>query len=61
MYITTVDGASFQELKQDQSLNVTFSGFLSLFPPNLPPVANLFLNPWPWLEDSLLCCGGPLE
>jgi len=28
MYITTVDGASFQELKQDQSLNVTFSGFL---------------------------------
>ncbi|XP_037707488.1 spindle assembly abnormal protein 6 homolog [Drosophila subpulchrella] len=28
MYITTVDSASFQELKQDQSLNVTFSGFL---------------------------------
>ncbi|XP_016951141.1 spindle assembly abnormal protein 6 homolog [Drosophila biarmipes] len=28
MYITTVDSTSFQELKQDQSLNVTFSGFL---------------------------------
>ncbi|XP_017008783.2 spindle assembly abnormal protein 6 homolog [Drosophila takahashii] len=28
MYITTVDSASFQELKQDQSLNVTFSGFM---------------------------------
>ncbi|XP_017076260.1 spindle assembly abnormal protein 6 homolog [Drosophila eugracilis] len=28
MYITTVDSASFQDLKQDQSLNVTFSGFM---------------------------------
>lgn len=28
MYITTVDSASFHELKQDQSLNVTFSGFM---------------------------------
>ncbi|XP_023166401.1 spindle assembly abnormal protein 6 homolog [Drosophila hydei] len=28
MYITTVDSASFQELKQDQSLNVTFAGFM---------------------------------
>lgn len=28
MYITTVDSASFQELKQDQSLHVTFSGFI---------------------------------
>ncbi|XP_016937450.4 spindle assembly abnormal protein 6 homolog [Drosophila suzukii] len=28
MYIATVDSTSFQELKQDQSLNVTFSGFL---------------------------------
>ncbi|KAH8362985.1 hypothetical protein KR084_003930 [Drosophila pseudotakahashii] len=28
MYITTVDSASFQELKQDQLLNVTFSGFM---------------------------------
>ncbi|KAL9899021.1 spindle assembly abnormal 6 isoform 1-T1 [Glossina fuscipes fuscipes] len=27
MYITTVDNASFQELKQEQSLHVTFSGF----------------------------------
>uniref|UniRef100_A0A1B0A8S1 Uncharacterized protein n=1 Tax=Glossina pallidipes TaxID=7398 RepID=A0A1B0A8S1_GLOPL len=27
MYITTVDSASFQELKQEQSLHVTFSGF----------------------------------
>lgn len=28
MYITTVDSASFQELKQDQSLHVTFAGFI---------------------------------
>lgn len=28
MYITTVDSASFHELKQDQSLNVTFAGFM---------------------------------
>nr|5AL7_A Chain A, SPINDLE ASSEMBLY ABNORMAL PROTEIN 6 HOMOLOG [Drosophila melanogaster]5AL7_B Chain B, SPINDLE ASSEMBLY ABNORMAL PROTEIN 6 HOMOLOG [Drosophila melanogaster] len=28
MYITTVDSASFQDLKQDQSLNVSFSGFI---------------------------------
>ncbi|XP_034487731.1 spindle assembly abnormal protein 6 homolog [Drosophila innubila] len=28
MYITTVDSASFHELKQDQSLNVTFVGFM---------------------------------
>ncbi|KAH8340655.1 hypothetical protein KR059_003523 [Drosophila kikkawai] len=28
MYITTVDSASFHELKKDQSLNVTFSGFM---------------------------------
>ncbi|EDW58377.1 spindle assembly abnormal protein 6 homolog [Drosophila virilis] len=28
MYITTVDSVSFQELKQDQSLNVTFAGFM---------------------------------
>lgn len=28
MYITTVDSTSFQELKQDQSLHVTFSGFI---------------------------------
>lgn len=28
MYITTVDSASFHELKQDQSLNVSFAGFM---------------------------------
>lgn len=28
MYITTVDGCSFNELKQDQSLHVTFAGFI---------------------------------
>ncbi|KAH8278455.1 hypothetical protein KR018_003587, partial [Drosophila ironensis] len=28
MYITTVDSSSFQELKQDQALNVTFTGFM---------------------------------
>ncbi|XP_067619396.1 spindle assembly abnormal protein 6 homolog isoform X2 [Eurosta solidaginis] len=28
MYITTVDGGSFSELKQDQSLHVTFTGFI---------------------------------
>ncbi|XP_034117369.2 LOW QUALITY PROTEIN: spindle assembly abnormal protein 6 homolog [Drosophila albomicans] len=28
MYITTVDNASFHILKQDQSLNVTFAGFM---------------------------------
>ncbi|EDW39290.1 GL14013 [Drosophila persimilis] len=28
MYITTVDSTSFHELKQDQSLNVTFAGFM---------------------------------
>ncbi|XP_037819451.1 spindle assembly abnormal protein 6 homolog [Lucilia sericata] len=28
MYITTVDSTSFQELKQDQSLHVTFAGFI---------------------------------
>lgn len=28
MYITTVDTASFHELKQDQSLNVSFVGFM---------------------------------
>lgn len=28
MYITTVDSQSFQELKQDQSLHVTFAGFI---------------------------------
>ncbi|EDV94636.1 spindle assembly abnormal protein 6 homolog [Drosophila grimshawi] len=28
MYITTVDSASFHQLKQDQSLNVTFGGFM---------------------------------
>jgi len=28
MYITTVDSASFHQLKQDQSLNVTFVGFM---------------------------------
>ncbi|KAH8337655.1 hypothetical protein KR074_003901 [Drosophila pseudoananassae] len=28
MYITTVDSTSFNELKQDQSLNVTFAGFM---------------------------------
>ncbi|EDW84332.1 uncharacterized protein Dwil_GK13203 [Drosophila willistoni] len=28
MYITTVDTGSFQQLKQDQSLNVTFGGFM---------------------------------
>ncbi|ALC46528.1 sas-6, partial [Drosophila busckii] len=28
MYIATVDSVSFQELKQDQGLNVTFAGFM---------------------------------
>ncbi|XP_075154599.1 spindle assembly abnormal 6 isoform X2 [Haematobia irritans] len=28
MYITTVDSSSFQQLKQDQSLHVSFSGFV---------------------------------
>lgn len=28
MYISTVDSNSFQELKQDQSLHVSFSGFV---------------------------------
>lgn len=28
MYVTTVDSTSFQELKQDQSLHVTFAGFI---------------------------------
>lgn len=28
MYISTVDITSFQELKQDQSLHVTFAGFI---------------------------------
>ncbi|XP_036323003.1 spindle assembly abnormal protein 6 homolog [Rhagoletis pomonella] len=28
MYITTVDGSSFNALKQDQSLHVTFAGFI---------------------------------
>lgn len=28
MYITTVDTTSFQALKQDQSLHVTFGGFI---------------------------------
>lgn len=28
MYLTTVDSASFQELKQEQALNVTFAGFI---------------------------------
>uniref|UniRef100_W8C7W8 Spindle assembly abnormal protein 6 n=1 Tax=Ceratitis capitata TaxID=7213 RepID=W8C7W8_CERCA len=28
MYITTIDGGSFNELKQDQSLHVTFAGFI---------------------------------
>lgn len=28
MYLTTIDSASFQELKQEQSLHVTFAGFI---------------------------------